>query len=211
MASTIDIYNDVQNNVLYGSANASRPLVIPDLYQYGTLQLRWYPVRPTYSVLPPFFSNVDLDQLTLKMAIGPRAGAESPISAQYTWTKAYTSGASGPGYMYANLDLNTTEVNTAIGTSDSITSYFEITMSEDGVPRVVYQTPVRIISAVTPPGSASSLPTPAASYLSREECMELFVKWANNQAGKTITLTSPDGTRDRIIGVRNDGSAQDDF
>ena len=58
---------------------------------------------------------------------------------------------------------------------------------------------------------AISQPVPSSSYLTRDEAMALFVKYVNNPDGATCTLTSPDGLHDRIIGVRNDGSAQDDL
>ena len=57
----------------------------------------------------------------------------------------------------------------------------------------------------------TSAPVPSSSYLSRDEAMALFVKYVNNPDGATCTLTSPDGLHERIIGVNNDGSAQDDL
>lgn len=212
MAATLDLYNDTVNGTLVLGLSDRAPLQLSEFYQGSKIQVRYYPIKPIEArVIAPFYTNLDLDQLTLEIAIGARAGAEDLLAYQGTWSKQYNSGSSGAGYMHATLDLNTSEMNTEIGSSDAITSHLEIKLSESGVARVVYQRPIRINSVVLGPSGAASLPTPTAEYFTKAEIMELMARLGVNPAGRTITLSSPDNSKFRIIGVRNDGSAQDDL
>ena len=63
-------------------------------------------------------------------------------------------------------------------------------------------------SLIETAGSGSALPT-VGTY-TRDEINALFVKWIGNEAGKAITFLSPNSAHERITGVRDDGSAQDD-
>jgi hypothetical protein len=112
------------------------------------------------------------------------------------------------------LDLNTSALNTAIGTDDTYSTYFEIRLSESGVKRVTHQAQLTINSVVIGPGSAGSLPTPEAEYFTKAEMFELFPQWDNTRVqsrGKCIRYSSADGTATRTHGVNNDKSPIDDL
>lgn len=208
MGAELNLYNDViGKRLVLGLSNAGE-FTLPDFAQGDGITMRYFPCRPTYSARPPFFSLVDVSGLSLRVGVGPRAGASALLAAQNTWTPVAAS-----GYLEATLDLNTTEMNTAVGVLDSINSYVEIRLN-DGAERLVYQAQVKVVAAVIGPTGASDLPESVDSYYTRNELDALFVKWVNASVaarGKSITLTSASGAAQRIIGVSNDGEAQDDI
>ena len=205
MAAVISLYNDVVQNKLVKGLNNAEAFSFDDagIYQGSNLTLRWYPLQPTGSTVSPY-TLLSVTGLSLDVAIGARAGAESILARQNVWTD------SGNGYLEASLNLNTTELNTAIGTADSLATYFEIAMTESGATRTVYQEGINITSVVIGPGTAASLPSSAVEYLTAAQVRAEFVRWFNNPAGATIELTSPDGNSTRLMGVNDDGTAQDE-
>jgi hypothetical protein len=204
----IELWNDIVNNRLIvgpvGTGWDAQEFTFSaaKIYQGSKLSFRWYPIKP--SGLTDFV-QVPVEGITLDVAIGPRAGAEAALARQNSWTN------SGQGYLEATLNLNTTEMNTAVGSADSLSSYFEIEMSYGGDARPTYQEAITIISRVIGPAGAVSLPTAAVEYLTAAQIRAEFVAFVNNAPGATIELTSPDGTRLRIMGCTNDGAAQDDI
>lgn len=209
-ATDIILYNDIVSRRLVTNLSNGTPFQFGSFFQAEKINLQLYPVIPT-NLSPPSaaFSKVDISALLPFVYMGPRAGASALLAAQEVWTAVPAS-----GYFAAVLDLNTTAMNTAIGTSDSITTLFEIQWSEAGVRRIGYQSTVTVNSTVYDIAGASVLPSPAASYPTWQEARATFVKWLNNDVsdrGKTVTLYSPDGTALRIIGVNDDKSAKDDL
>jgi len=204
ISADIELWNDVINGTCVVNLASSVPFRFGKIYQGGKLKIRWYPVVPTGSITAPYV-KVPVSGITLDVAVGVRAGTATPYARQNSWTEH------ADGYLYATLDLNTTDLNNAIGTADTLTTYFEIKMSDGGVPRVTYQESITVTSVVIDPSGAAALPTAAINYMTREECLALFVKFVGNAAGATIELPSPDGTRSRVLGCNDNGSAQDEI
>ena len=214
MAAEIDLFNDTVNERLVRSLTNEESFQFQSFHQGSVLKLRYWPLIPTYATRGAKFTKIPIAGLTLKAGIGPRAGAQALLASQTVWDLAFDLDGSGNGYLYADLDLNTTEMNTAIGSEDRLQTYFELVLNDGGVPRVVWQQPVTIYAVVFGPAGAASLPALAVSYYTAVEADAMFVRWNNDRVisrGKTITLYAPNGTVLRIIGVRNDGSAQDDI
>ena len=206
-ATPIDLYNDVVNNVLVLGLNNKERFNISSrsVFQGSKLPIRWYPVRPTNSVTAPFFTLLPVAGLTLDICIGPRAGSESLLARQNVWAENVG------GYLEATLNLNTAELNAAVGTSDSFSTFFEINLTDAGDERPVYQDTINIVPVVKGPGTSSSLPTAAIEYLTATQIRAEFVRFFNNPVGSTIELTSPDGSHTRLIGCNDDGTAQDEI
>lgn len=216
MAAAIDIYNDILNNKLVLGINSQQPFTFGNLFQGSKLSIRYFPVLPIVgAVTGTFFRKVPLDNLTLEIAVGQRAGAESLEAFQGTWTPQTGPDAEGvSGYFHGILDLNMAPLNSAIGSLSEYNTFFEIRLAENGDKRPTYQQQITITAVVLGPGAAGSLPTPAASYYTKAEIDALCVKWDNtgvSSRGKAIKLSSPNGTRKRIMGSNNDGSARDDL
>jgi hypothetical protein len=217
MPASLELFNDTWNVRLVRGVNNAEPVSLPSFFQGDTISIRYYPLLPLDQARAPFFEKIDLTSLTLQLVIGPRAGADDIKAAQYTWTKQIGADAQGKsGYLYADLDLNTSGLNTALATADTFSSFLEFKLSEGGKPyRTVFQGGITIFSTVKDPTSPASVPTPAASYLTRDECFELFVMWKNTlragNAGRTVELVSQDTASTRELGVANDKSAIDNL
>ncbi len=218
MADAIELYLDLstpQGALVKGLSDRSAAVLGP-FYQGSALNLRVFPVVSNgRTVAGPFFDRVALDNLDFELVLGPRAGATAILAAQYVWAKQSAADTEGKsGYFYATLDLNTTEMNTAMASEDTLTRHLEFRLKRTGgVFGPVCQVSVQIIAAVKDPSGAASIPTPAPSYLTRDECLALFVQWNNAivpaNAGRNVILLSPDGTRTRELGVANDASPID--
>lgn len=204
----IELWNDIDNNdLIVGPVGNglwdSTPIrfATRKIYQASQVSFRWYPVKKTGQLT---YVQVPITGLTLDIAIGARAGAEAILARQNVWT------AHSDGYLYATLNLNTTDLNTAIASSDAYSTYLEISMTENGNARPVYQESISITSVVIGPAGSSALPAAAVQFYTKEQTDRIFVKWLENIAGGVIELTSPDGTKFRLMGVNNDGSAMDE-
>lgn len=194
-------------------------LTIGPFYQGSLVPFRVYPIIAGLNqVAAPYYSKVSLTNLEFELVLGPRAGAESILAAQYTWSKQTAADSEGKsGYFYADFNLNTSALNTAIGNNDTYTSaYLEFRLSRNGGAfSPVFQTQPTILAVVKDPGSASSIPTPTEEYLTVAAARNLFVMWNNLLApsgannGRNIILVSPDGTRTREIGVGNNAEPID--
>lgn len=221
MADAISLYLDLsspQGALVQGLGNRSA-FVLGPFYQGSLLNFRVYPVVPTgNTAIAPFYSLVPLTALDMQMVVGPAAGAEAIKAAQYTWAKQSVPDSDGAsGYFYASLDLNTSELNTLVSTSASISTQFEILLSRSGGDFApVFQIDITIKAVVKTPGGAASIPTPTPSYLTADQCYNLFVMWDNRlraaNAGRSILTTSPDQSHTReSAGVDNDGSPTDNL
>lgn len=215
MATTdIKLFCDVLNNTIVQGLDNGNPYQFGTLYQFGAYLIQLTPCLPNYTLRGNQFTKIPLANLVPKIGIGPRAGAEALLAAQFTWTPVFDAGGSGTGYFQAVLDLNTTEMNTAVGSSDGITTYLQLDISESGNNRTVLQQNVDVVASIFDPVSPGEIPVPEAGIYSRAEMDAIFVRWDNNlvaSRGKNVVLYSPDGTALRIIGVRDDKSAIDDI
>lgn len=218
MADAIELFIDVSTptGAAVKSLTDASPVAIGPFYQGALLKLRVTPVVPTGSkVSTPFYAKVPISTIEMLATVGQRAGAEAIKAAQYTWSKQLTADAEGKsGYFYADLNLNTSDLNTAIGSSDTYGTYFEIQFSRSGgAYSPVFQSAITLLAVVKDPGSAASIPTPTESYLTLAQSYNLFVAWRNDlipaNAGRNVIFLSPDGTRTRELGVDNNAAPID--
>lgn len=222
MADAIEIYLDLSkpSGAAVKGLNDSSSFLLGPFYQGSLLRLRVFPVVWNGSVLPTpggqLYSQVSLTNLELRVAVGPRAGAEAVLAYQPTWAKQSALDSEGKsGYFYADLDLATSALNTAISTNDSLSTYIEFALQRSGATNFqpVYQQLIQVLAVVKDPAGASSVPTPADQYLTSAQNYNLFVAWDNSlipaNSGRLIRLVSPDGTRIREIGIGNNGEMID--
>jgi len=209
MAAEKTWYLDITNGVFVTSLTNATPAPINSLFQGADFIVKLWPVIPTAIPNAPF-TKAAITTLQCKMAIGPNAGATALLAYQGTWTQVVDAGAT-TGYLTAEFNLNTTEMNTAIGNSASINSYFEIQIADNALYQIVYQQPITILSAVIDPTGAGSLPSASIRYMTWNDMLANCVLWTGNGPGKAIDLLSPDGASHRIIGVNNDKSGLDDL
>lgn len=210
---TTDIYADIANARIVKSLNSTEQFDVSQLYQYDVLQFRLFPVVFSVgSVVAPFYTLIDLTALALKIIVGTREGSKVEYAKQDTWTKQTTADADGlSGYFYGALNLNTVPLNTAIGTSSGVEAYFQVAMGDTGNWRTAFCGLVRINAVPENAAGSNEAPAGETVYLAMQDALELFVRWQNNPAGRSLTLFSEDGTHARALGVRNDGTPQDDI
>lgn len=218
MADAIELFIDVSTptGAAVKSLSDRSAFALGPFYQGSLLKLRVYPVVPTGSgTLPPFFAKVAIDNIEMLVTVGPRAGTEAIKAAQYVWSKQLTADSEGKsGYFYADLNLNTTDLNNLISTNDTITTFFEVQFSRaGGAYSPVFQSQITLLAVVKDPGSAASIPTPTIEYLTVAQGDNKYVQWRNDlipaNAGRNIVLLSPDSARTRELGVGNDGEPID--
>ncbi len=168
------------------------------------------PIAPTIANPNPGYAHTTLAGLDFEMVIGPRAGAGTVGLCSLdggNWV------ATGNLYWVGTIDLHTTAMNTAIGTSDSLATYLEFRIKQASLSdayKPVAQIAITITASVRDPDAVSSPTTPGPTYPTLDQAKALFVQWNNmldaNNYGRSIILASPSGLRGREIGVADDGS-----
>lgn len=224
MSATLDLYIDISSTPakIVAPLTGGRAPSITGFYQGSRLQVRVFPVKATGAVASAAYAAIPVSLFSgIKLAIGPRAGAVSPYAlagdgSSYTFTAQSTADADGiKDYWYGELNLNTTEMNSAISTRESIACQFEVQLGVSGAYRTMLQLDVTIWAAVIDPSGAISLPTSADQYLTLAQALAQFVAWnsipVTANRGKTIVLVSPDGAKTREIGIANDGTPTDNL
>lgn len=224
MNPDVDLYIDIQSQPgrMLAGLNGGNPPQFTGFFQGQHLQLRIWPVRPSGTSIGNAFTPVPLTAFDgIKIAVGKRAGTPTPLAlagmgTSYPFAAQTTPDSDGvSGYWSGELNLNTTAMNTEIGSNDTATAWLEIVVVRSGNPRVILQQQITITAVVLDPSGAVSLPGAATEYFTKDEIRALFVPWdARNRAecsGRRIILTSPAGTATREIGVADDGSGVDNL
>lgn len=214
MSAATEIYFDVVGNRLVSGLNSKDTLVLK-WFQGMSPVLKCFPVMPTgRAVDGPFFKKIYASGHSMELAVGPAAGSEAIKAAQYTWTAVPSADSDGlSGYFTATLNLNTDAMNTAVGSSDKFDTIAEFRLLLNGTLEYIVQANVSILAVVKDPGSAASVPTPAAEYLKVSDALGMFPLWDNRNhaanAGRNIIFVSPGTAALRELGVADDSSAID--
>lgn len=192
----LTLFVNVTRRILQASTTDGSTMAVP-AFTYGDVyDLKVALIEQTGSGIGATYTVLSPGSLGLKVGIGQRG--QSPLVLQDTFT------ASG-NFLVAQLDCTPAGYATAIDAGTAL--YLEVKAGDSGNFKTVFQELCTNRRAVSTTASAS--PAPSDQYYSKAEIDALFAKMVNT-AGRTITLTSPDGTRQRILGVNDDGSAQDD-
>lgn len=162
-------------------------------------------VRNPDSTASAPYSYVDLSSCTVTFKIWDATGT-TVLASQSTWT------ADGTTKLKAQLDLYTTDMiaaMAAVGVKETLSTIMEIVLTfSDGI-YTYRNNDFRIGRSLNTSGSGVAVT--AERVMTWSEANAIFVKWIDNEPGKAITLKNSDSTYERIIGVRTDGSAQDDI
>lgn len=205
MALEVDLYVDIVNSELVLGLNNATQFQFGKIFQGSALSLRIFPVKPTNNQFAPYFTLVDISGLLARVSIGPRIGATALLASQDVWTKAFSDGSGTVGCFTAVLNLNTTELNAAIGSLDSYTAYLEIQLSETAAWRPVAQRSITILPTVWDPSGAASLPGAAANYPTIEMMKALCVLVNGNPNGRGFTLADQTGVKRSVVYLGADG------
>lgn len=193
MAGEIDLFADVVNGGLVLGLNSAESFVFKNLYQGAVVPLRIFPVSPRNTFSAPLFDQVDPTGFNLLCSVGPRAGTTALLASCDVWTKQILPDSGGKKFYFAgNLNLNTVEMNAAIGALETIPAYFELQWS--GGPGPFCQVPVVISASVRDPSGAVVLPTVALSYPDWLSARAAFLSIDQANAVEGFYLRSAGGT-----------------
>lgn len=216
MAALVEIFNDVVNQRLVQGLNNSEAKPLPAIFEGSDLNIRLRFIEPTNSGRAPFYSLIEPGSLIAYIAIGPRAGTQDIKAFQSSFTLTLVDPETGDAepysdwYFSGSLDLNTTELNAAIGSADTWNTFIEIGLQSTSGRRVTYQQPITIQSVVKTPGGAAAVSIPGETYYTRDEMDERFVPWLNPRAGLQLSIISGGSLGQRTWGVEDDGQRIDE-
>ena len=173
--------------------------ILPAFNKYEVIPLEVIIVEPdTQSVGLPRFSRVDISNLSLSIALNDTYDDAAPLAYQNSFTKdEETNVFSG------NLSLNTAALNSWLGSSDSKEALFEIEIQEGTTVSKVYLATVTVKNSVAQIGA--TVPSPVDDYFTKAQTTAQFLRHIN-AAGVQITITSPGGVYQRIIGIDDGGN-----
>ena len=187
--------------LLQAGEQDSSPVTLPEFNKYESVPFHVVIVEPD-PVIPNKFNRVDISNLTLKASLNDTLDDAAPLAEQSTWTKDTNENT-----FSGEFDLNTSNLNTLVGSNTSIQAYFQFTAVDSaGGRRVLYQETVTVTNSVIQPTTTS--PDPVVTYYTAAETDGLFLK-AVNGAGVQLTMISPSGNYQRIWGVDDAGQPID--
>lgn len=200
--ATRKLFVNWQTKKLQISDQKSGDVVLPVFNKYETIPFEVVIVEPSLVALGvERYSRVDISNLSLSIAINDTFDDAAPLAYQSTFTKDEDNNV-----FSGELALNTTALNTYIGSNDSKTAYFEIEIQEGTARSKIYLATITIQNSVTQ--VSTTAPTPADEYLTKAQTSAQFLQKVL-PAGEQITITSPSGTYQRILGVDDGGASID--
>jgi hypothetical protein len=202
MAAVKDIFVDLQNERFVVSSTNSASFSWPRIFHTDDLHLaaRFLKANPTGNQQTRPYTLVDISGASLTAKLYNSLGT-TILASQSTWTKDTSN-----NILSAQLNLNTAAMVAAVGSSASITTQLELTLLLSDGQYTVRNDTLTIYRALN--SAADPVPVPGQHHLTLEEAIGIFVQFIS-PAGATITLRSPDGSQERILGVDNDGNPTD--
>lgn len=196
------LYVNWQKKTLQLSDESSTEVDAPIMNKYETIPLAIVIVEPAAPWTPNSFARIDITNISLKVAVNDTLDDSSPLAEQASFTKDTSTNT-----FYGNLELNTANFNSWLGSSASKTAYFEIEATEGVAPRTkIYSKAVTVLNSVMQPTTTS--PDPLKEYYTKQEMEGLFVQF-RLQPGQTISIPNPANTHERVLGCQDDATELD--
>ena len=200
VGNALTLWLDMAGNRLVESDTLNSDFALPRFYRGDVLPLKIFLLERTGSIRTPFTRVTDAT-LTVTAGIVPPAAPTSSILAQASLTFL-------TDHWEGTLDLGTAEIVTLLGSATEAGTTFEVEVAAGtGERSTEYQAAV----TVRADGFQSGTPAPVAgvTYPTHAEVSAGYVKKVG-AAGEGITLTSPDGTKQAILWLTNDGEFRAD-
>lgn len=147
------------------------------------------------------YARVDITDVTLKVTVDNMLDTAAPKVEQAVWTKDTANMT-----FSAVVDLNTVLFNAYVLASEGLEPYFQIEATSPTF-NAKYRRTCKIFQSITQPVTVS--PDPTKVYPTLDEIAGMFVPRVMGP-GESLTLQDGDGQVLRVIGVRRDGTPQDD-
>jgi hypothetical protein len=208
-AVRLDLFNDIARRKLVNSETDASELVLPDFFHQDKISIEIIFLKTNIAGgrFKPYervnTSGMSFQIKLFKVDVNNNA---TVLASQTVWSSGTTENS-----LAAALDLNTANMAAELPAPPSqlstVAAILEFELSDAAGKFTTYQRAVTIKREHNTSGSPVAIP--GVTYFTSDEALALFVRKIE-QAGATITLKSPNGTYARVIGVNNDGSAQDD-
>jgi len=228
-AAPIPLYIDIVNKVIYNGLtgiSTSIPIGLPNgnytfppFYFGDSITYNIFLMQPVSASSPGVAPKFQIISATnffgLEMALGTVDDTYTDLTWQNTWAQVQDP-VSGFYYYTAQFSIYTSEIQTALGDSASISTNLNITLLDhDASGNVVFKTifqstldGVQINQVVQNPGTANPLPSPANQYLTSSQISQIYMRKIG-LAGDFLTVSSPNGTYSRLFGIDNSGQPFD--
>ncbi len=188
------------NKTLQISDRNSGTFVLPPFNKYETIPFEIVIVEPDLTATGfDRFQRVDISNLSLSVALNDNLDDASLLAYQPVFTKDEENNV-----FSGELSLNTAAFNAYLTSADTTKSaYFEIEMQEGTARSKIYVAQVTLQNSPTIIGNET--PTPVDEYYTKAQVEQQFVKKVM-PAGESITMTTPDGTKQIVIQPLDDGT-----
>jgi hypothetical protein len=198
-----DVFADLSSASFVASSKGGSDYSFLDPFQYDKMYLRVQPLELTLDGAQTQNPYETLDAAAYAItAIVVTTGGTTLAGPTVISTPDGTA-ATG------SIDLNTAATATAMSGQSSISAYLQMSFDDGANRKVTIQTTLTIKKSYLTGSTPSELPL--TTYLTRDECIALFVKFAGNPNGSTVTLPSDSGAYKVILGANDDGSFRADI
>jgi hypothetical protein len=195
------IFADLTNRILVASSKASAEKRIDSPSRPGHLDKLYWAIQPLLQSASPTneqpYEEIDAANYSITVVLVAYVGGTVLSGPMNTWSVDETRKV---GY----LDLNTAAMVTAMTSVTELRCVLEFKFDDGANVATTIRQEIYVNKSYLTASTPSELPLTA--YFTREEVLALFVRFANNPAGATVELKSPDGTRTINYGVNDDGS-----
>lgn len=199
------LYNDIANRRLVTGPKSQAVFTLPKFFHQDKLSIVISFLELSGGTDPynPF-SLVPISGISFTVKIFDLSGAVA-LASQSVWTPNTTETVQT---FTGALDLNTGEMAEAFTDAEtkSISAVIEFEVADADGKFTSLQEQITIHREHIVAGSPSA--TPGATYYTADEINSLFLRKVG-APGETITLTSPDGTKQRVLGVDDNGTPID--
>lgn len=209
MAQSFDLYVDTYSGKSVTSELDSTPANLPRFIQGDTFNMRVYLLARTKNwplgdnsdpanKKPPYLI-INNSTLTLKAALGVKDGL--PASTLYTQQFSWSKDANNQ-YFYSTFPMNTAAIATLIGANPSANAWFELEITDAGLPWTVLQENITVQAEVIDTNTALTVPAgqtamgaeeARATFLSRKISGPIYLEDINNP-GQYIALYNENGS-----------------
>lgn len=206
-ALELTLYCDIANRRLVKGLTDSSEYQLPTFFHQDiatvTLYMLKLPSVGTLSGQNPY-QKVSMYGTTVTLTLFSSDGNATPLSLTATW--ADNTDGSKTGLLNLNSSGMAALLPTSPITTTSIQAILECNLAGNGQ-ETGFQNTVLVKRQYITSGTPAAVG--AATYYTQDQINALFLRLGGS-AGQVITLISPDGSHQRIIGCNNDGSGLDD-
>ena len=188
------------NKTLQVSDRNGGIVTLPAFNKYEVIPWAIVIVEPdTEAIGLPGFARVDISNLSMSMALNDTYDDATPIAYQNTFDKDESTNT-----FTGVFSINTAAMATFLGSESSKLALFEIEIQEGSNINKIYQATVTVKNSVAQVGAV--VPSPVDEYFTKAQIEAQFLHHIN-AAGIQITMTSPSGNYQRILGVDDEGNS----